>query len=80
MSVRLSGAVVSSLIDCKDAEWLEAEALLRSAQKLPAGLQRAEALRLAGVQRWNASRRLFEAERTARRIADTELVDRADHA
>lgn len=52
---------MTSLMDCMDNEWLAAQASLHAAQKLPCGLKRVEALKLAGKQRWLASCKLFEA-------------------
>jgi len=63
---------MAGLIDCRDREWLDAEALLRSAQRLPAGLERVEALKLAGMQRLLASRKLFEEDGVERQVAHSE--------
>ncbi len=54
---------MASLMDCTDQEWLQAESCLRSAQRLPAGPNRVEALRIAGKKRWLASGRLLQVQR-----------------
>ena len=53
---------MASLDDCKDKEWLQAQAQLWAAQRLPAGNERIEALRMAGMQRWLASKKFIEPE------------------
>jgi hypothetical protein len=58
----------------KDRGWLEAEARLDAARNLPAGKERIEALRIAGMQRWLASKRLFEEEEPSDSHAPVEAM------
>lgn len=51
---------MANLLDCKDEQWLAAEAMLEAARRMPAGSERIEALKRAGILRWLACERLFE--------------------
>ena len=50
---------MANLIDCKDPDWLEAEAALDAARKLPPGPRRIEAIRKAGMLRRIACEKLI---------------------
>ena len=51
---------MANLLDCKDADWLAAEAALDAARKLPPGPMRFEAIKQAGLLRRRASERFVE--------------------
>jgi hypothetical protein len=51
---------MASLFDCKDPEWLEAQAQLAAARNMAAGPERIEALRCAGELRSLACQKLIE--------------------
>jgi hypothetical protein len=51
---------MGNLADCKDADWIAAEAALDAARKLPPGPMRFEAIKRAGHLRRLASEKFIE--------------------